>query len=92
MEVQFTYTDGRTATARILPVDRIMFERHFHRSLGHAAATDQREEHYLWLCWHSLNRMSQADGDFDKWLAMVESYETGDDPEVPTVPVANTGQ
>lgn len=92
MEIQFTYTDGRSTTARILPIDRIMFERHFHTSLMSAASHDQREEHFLWLGWHALNRVGQADGDFDRWLAMVAQYDTGGDPEVPTDPVANTGQ
>lgn len=92
MEIRFTYTDGRTAVAKILPVDRIMFERHFSTSLVSAAAHDQREEHFLWLGWHALNRMGQADSDFDRWLVSVEAYDTGGEPEVPTDPVASIGQ
>lgn len=91
MQIEFTYADGRTATARILPIDRIMFERKFQTSVVTAVSVDQREEYLFWLGWHALHRQGQADSNFDQWLAMVSDYEAGSDPEVPSDPVANTG-
>lgn len=91
MEIRFTYADGREATAMVLPIDRIMFERQFSVSIMSAMQVDQREEHFLWLGWHALQRTGQADPDFDRWLGQVADYGTGTEPEVPSDPVANTG-
>ena len=91
MEIRFKYADGREVTANVLPVDRIMFERTFSLSVMGAVQGEQREEHFLWLGWHALQRTGQADPDFDKWLLLVADYGTGTEPEVPSGPVANTG-
>lgn len=91
MQLVFTYADGRTATAQILPIDRIMFERKFQTSVVTAVSVDQREEYLFWLGWHALNRMGQADSNFEQWLALVSDYEAASEPEVPSDPVANTG-
>lgn len=91
MQIQFTFTDGRTVAAKVLPIDRIMFERKFSTSVMQAATVDQREEYFLWLGWHALHRQGQASEDFDSWLGTVADYDSGGDPEVPSDPVANTG-
>jgi hypothetical protein len=91
MQITFTFADGRTVAAKVLPIDRIMFERKFSTSVIQAATVDQREEYFLWLGWHALNRQGQASDDFDAWLATVADYETGVEAEVPSDPVANTG-
>lgn len=84
MEIQFTYMDGQKVDARILPIDRIMFERKFHLSAIIALTVERKEEHFLWLGWHALNRQGQAGTDFDAWLASVTDYDAAQDPEVPT--------
>ena len=91
MQITFTFADGRTVAARVLPIDRIMFERKFSISVMSAATVDQREEYFLWLGWHALHRQGQASEDFDAWLNTVTDYEAGSEAEVPSDPVVNTG-
>jgi len=90
MELKFVYGDGTVAEARILPIDRIMFERKFGSSVITSFGADMREEHLIWLGWHALRRQGQASDDFDAWLEQLADYETPREPDPPTVPAAST--
>lgn len=90
MDLRFIYADGSSQDVRVLPVDRIMFERKFSRSVISSFSDDMHEEHLLWLGWHALNRQGKASGDFDAWLAQVSDYETQREPDLPTEAAAST--
>lgn len=92
MDLRFIYADGTTQDARVLPIDRIMFERKFGRSVITSFTGDMHEEHLLWLGWHALNRQGKAADDFDVWLAQVNDYETQKEPDPPTEAAANITQ
>lgn len=90
MNLEFKYVDGTVVEVRVLPIDRIMFERKFGRSVHATFTGEPMEEHLFWLGWHALNRAGKAGEDFDAWLAQVEDYETQREPDPPTVPAAST--
>ena len=90
MNIQFTYADGTVAEARILPIDRIMFERKFGTSVAQSFTGQMHEEHLIWLGWHALKRAGKASDEFDAWLGELEDYAVPMDPEVPTEPAAST--
>lgn len=90
MDLQFTFADGTSQEVRILPIDRIMFERKFGRSVITSFTGDMHEEHLIWLGWHALKRQGKAGDDFDVWLAQVADYETQREPDPPTVPAVST--
>ena len=86
-DITITYADGSTDSVRVLPADRVAFERQF----SIAVFSAEREEHVLWLYWHALKRNGRASADFDAWLSSVTEYGNPQEPEVPSVPVASTG-
>lgn len=90
MDLRFNYADGTAADVRILPIDRIMFERKFGCSVISSFTGEMHEEHLVWLGWHSLKRQGRASDDFDTWLAQVEDYETQREPDPPTEAAAST--
>lgn len=77
-----TSLDGKEVTATILPVDRVMFERQYGRSVG-AIAKEEREEFFLWLAWHALKREGTVKTEFDDWLADVNDYSAEEEAPVP---------
>lgn len=90
MNLEFKYADGTVVETRVLPIDRIMFERKFGRSVAATFTGEPLEEHLFWLGWHALKRSGKAGDDFDSWLASVEDFETQNEPDPPTDPVAST--
>jgi hypothetical protein len=90
MELQFQYADGTVANVRVLPIDRIMFERNFGRSVHATFTGEPLEEHLFWLGWHALKREGKAADDFDVWLSTVADYETQTEPDPPTEATAST--
>jgi hypothetical protein len=70
-----TDTAGVKTDAKLLPIDRVMFERHFGKSVG-AVAKEEREEFLLWLAWHALKRQGTTTAEFDAWLVSVADYDT----------------
>lgn len=90
MDLRFIYSDGNSQDVRILPVDRIMFERHFGRSVVTSFTGDMHEEHLIWLGWHALKRQGKAGDDFDVWLENLTEYETQSEPDPPTEAAAST--
>jgi len=92
MDLRFNFSDGSTQDVRILPIDRIMFERKFGRSVITSFTGEAHEEHLIWLVWHSLKRQGRAGEDFDLWLEQLTDYETQREPDPPTEAAASTTQ
>jgi len=92
MDLRFNFSDGSTQDVRILPIDRIMFERKFGRSVITSFTGEAHEEHLIWLGWHSLKRQGRAGEDFDLWLEQLTDYETQREPDPPTEAAASTTQ
>ena len=90
MNLEFKYSDGTVVEVRVLPIDRIMFERKFGTSVIRSFTGDMHEEHLMWLGWHALKRTGRAGDDFDVWLASIEDYETPKEPDPPTEAAAST--
>lgn len=90
MDLRFSFADGSSQDVRILPIDRIMFERKFGASVITSFTGEMHEEHLIWLGWHALKRQGRAGEDFDVWLAQVEDYETQREPDPPTEAAAST--
>jgi hypothetical protein len=87
-KVIITNVDGSSASATILPIDRVMFERQFGRGVG-AIAKEEREEFLLWVSWHALKRQGFTAADFDGWLATVADYDSEADDLPPSDPAAS---
>jgi hypothetical protein len=90
MNLEFKYADGTVVDVRVLPIDRIMFERKYGVSVISSFTGDMHEEHLMWLGWHALKRGGRTTDEFDTWLAAVEDYETQKEPDPPTEPAAST--
>lgn len=75
------YSDGSGVDVVATAPDLIAFERHFDKPFT-VFADNLRLEYLLWLAWHTVNRSSQIDKDFDAWCENVTSIVIGesDDP------------
>lgn len=83
---------GSEQTASILPIDRVMFEREFGKSVS-SLAREEREEYFLWLSWHALKREGVTAASFDDWLATVADYSPeGEDTAPPLDQAASLTQ
>jgi hypothetical protein len=87
-KVIITTTEGTTQTATILPIDRVMFERHFGKSVG-AIAKEERLEFMLWISWHAIKRQGGTALEFDGWLTSVADYDSEADDLPPLDPAAS---
>lgn len=90
MQMRFSYGDGETVEATILPIDRIMFERKFGTSVVTSFTGEIHEEQVIWLGWHALKRAGKAGDDFDAWLSSLADYEVQSEPDPTGEPAATT--
>lgn len=73
-----TNPQGEASAATVLPIDRVMFERQFGKSVG-SIAREEREEFFLWLAWHAFKRSGTTGLEFDPWLATVADWSIEED-------------
>lgn len=83
--------EGTEVTAKILPIDRVMFERQFGKGVG-SIASEQREEFLLWIAHHALKRQGATVLEFEAWLVSVADYDSEDDALPPSDPAASPTQ
>ena len=79
--MRVVYLDGRESVLRILPVDRLGFEREFKQVWMGGSTDDIREEHFLWMAWTISKRDGLVSADFDTWVATVEDWFLDDAPK-----------
>ena len=72
------YLDGRETVVRILPADRLAFERQFKQVW---LSEPRFEEHFLWMVWTASRREGLTSADFDEWVGTVEDWFLTDTPE-----------
>lgn len=95
------YLDGRESVVRILPADRLAFERQFKQVW---LAEPRFEEHFLWMLWTASRRENLVSADFDEWVKTVDDWFLSDtseeeasdddgavDPSTDSVPAPSTG-
>jgi hypothetical protein len=87
-KIVVTNIKNEQSAATVLPIDRVMFERQFGKSVG-ALAKEEREEFFLWLAWHAFKRESVTALEFDGWLATVADWTVEDDALPPSDPAAS---
>lgn len=73
--MRLVYLDGRESVVRILPVDRLAFERHFKQTW---ISEPIFEEHFLWMGWQVSKREGLTSADFDEWAATVADWFLND--------------
>lgn len=98
--MRVVYLDGRETVVRMLPADRLAFERQFKQVW---LSEPRFEEHFLWMAWQASKREGLTSADFDTWVGTVEDWFLGDtpdeesadadavDPSTTTAPAASTG-
>jgi hypothetical protein len=88
------YLDGRESVVRVLPADRLAFERQFKQVW---MSEPRFEEHFLWMVWTASRREGLTSAEFDDWVATVEDWFLTDTPEEdsdepdPSVAVTSSG-
>ena len=76
--MRVVYLDGRETVLRMLPVDRLEFERQYKQVW---LAEPRFEEHFLWMAWTASRREGLTSADFDVWVATVEDWFLSDTAE-----------
>lgn len=72
MVISVNHTGGEVASATVLPVHRVAFERHF--KVPFASLRDEPyEERLVWIGWFTTTRGRPNPPGFDAWLETVES-------------------
>ena len=72
------YLDGRESVVRVLPADRLAFERQFKQVW---MSEPRFEEHYLWMAWSASTRECLTSAEFEAWVLTVEDWFLTDKPE-----------
>ena len=76
--MRVVYLDGRESVVRVLPADRLAFEREYKQVW---LSEPRFEEHFLWMAWTASRREGLTSADFDAWVATVEDWFLTDTPE-----------
>lgn len=90
IEIDITYTDGRTQTARVLPVTHVALERHFKVAFAEAFSGTPPFEYVYFMAWHA----ARTGLEFDDWMntvAAIEQKASGESVD-PTSPAVSAGE
>lgn len=76
--MRMVYLDGRESVVRVLPADRLAFEREYKQVW---LSEPRLEEHFLWMGWQASRREGLTSADFVDWVGTLEDWHLTDTPE-----------